>query len=571
MKRSDIHIGERSALTASILLWVLPLVLLVPNVALDITERHYTMLDRLVNVALPAGVYVLLLASCRKNAWVALCLVPLMALCAFQIVLLFLYGESLIAVDMFLNVATTNSGEAAELLGNLLYAIGFVCLLYLPPLALAVYALVRGSRLSLPTRRRALSCGGALAACGVVLFSVSASERGFGAALRTLFPANAVGNIIEAVRRTESSDAYPKTSEAFNFGAHSLHADTGKEIYVLVIGETSRAGNWQLNGYGRRTSPKLCARQGLLSCTKALTESNTTHKSVPLLLTHLDSRCFGDSIYVCRSVIDAFSEAGYRTAWFSNQPRNGSLIDFMGERADETVFLADGGGSHHDMELCRYLEKAVNKAGGDRLFVVLHTYGSHFNYKERYPAEFAVLGVGSEVEADAANRRELLDAYDNSILYTDAVVDSVIATVESAGCPAAVVYLADHGEDIFDDGRRRFLHASPTPTYWQLHVPFIVWMSDAYRSRYPEKYVAASKNSGKNVSSSRSAFHTLLSLAGISTPYYNSEAALTEKNYREPERLYLNDYNEAVPLLRSGIRRSDIAQFEACGISVASR
>ena len=60
-----------------------------------------------------------------------------------------------------------------------------------------------------------------------------------------------------------------------------------------------------------------------------------------------------------------------------------------------------------------------------------------------------------------------------------------------------MLYVSDHGEDIFDDSRLRFLHASPTPTYWQLHVPIVLWMSDSFKDAHPEKYRAAEANTKK--------------------------------------------------------------------------
>ena len=110
-------------------MWVLPVLLIIPNVALDITEQYYSVAARIANVALPAGIYLLLMAWSRKAGRTALLLIPVMVLCAFQIVLLYLYGESIIAIDMFLNVVTTNAHEAGELLRNLGEAIAVVCLL----------------------------------------------------------------------------------------------------------------------------------------------------------------------------------------------------------------------------------------------------------------------------------------------------------------------------------------------------------------------------------------------------------------------------------------------------------
>ncbi|MCM1066962.1 MAG: lipid A phosphoethanolamine transferase [Muribaculaceae bacterium] len=565
MKHSDTHTSRPSILPA-ILLWLTPLLLTVPNIALDITEASYSALDRAVNLLLPAGIYMLLMAAWRRNGITALCLLPVMVLCAFQIVLLFLYGESIIAVDMFLNVVTTNVHEAGELLRNLGAAIAVVCAIYLPLIALAAMAANGGRMLGAGIRRTGLMTGAALTAAGLVVLAAAFATEHY-RPTRKLFPANVISNIFVAGERTALSENYFATSSDFRYGSRSTHAAEEPEVYVLVIGETSRADNWQLNGYCRPTTPRLCRREGLVSFSKALSESNTTHKSVPLMLSHLDCNEFGDSIYRSRGVIDAFAEAGYHTCWLSNQDRNGQLIDFFGSRADDVHFIHDDGAPHHDLELCAYLGRQLCSHSSEKQFVVLHTYGSHFNYSERYPAEYETFGHNPSTEASPDNRDNLIDAYDNTIVYADAVLDSIIATIESTGRPAAMLYLADHGEDIYDDSRKRFLHASPTPTYWQIHVPMLLWTSPAYRAAHPGVHETARANAAKDVSSSRSAFHTLLTLAGISSPYLRPEASLCSVSYREPERLYLNDYNEAVPLTASGLREPDIAGLRAHGIS----
>ncbi len=562
MKLSDKNITSARHTAATLLLWCLPLLLLVHCIALDITEVRYTAAERAVNILVPGGAYLLLLALWRRNGLTALCLIPVMVLCAFQIVLLFLYGESIIAVDMFLNVTTTNAHEAGELLRNLTGAIAVVLVMYVPAIVVAAIAIARKSTLGSANRRAGLAIGSAMLVAGIVVALGTPAYK----PQRVLFPVNVTANIFTAGERTKASDAYLASSEAYRYGSRSTHPDSLPEVYVLVIGETSRADNWQLNGYSRPTNPRLSQRSGLVSYTKAMSESNTTHKSVPLLMTQLGCEDFADSIYTSRSVIDAFDEAGYTTAWISNQQHNGSLIDFFGSRADSTTFLADDGADHYDLELCSHLRKAITDAAGQKLFVVLHTYGSHFNYKERYPAEFNRFTPDDSSQASPENRQGLINAYDNAILYTDAVLDSIIGTLAEARCPASLVYLADHGEDIYDDSRERFLHASPTPTYWQLHVPMLVWMSNSYREAYPEKYAQACNHADCNVASSRSAFHTLMSLAGINTGVYKPCDALTEASFAEPQRMYLNDYNEGLPLADSGLREPDFEQMAAKGI-----
>ncbi len=551
---------------AVIMLWALPLLLTVPNAVLSITEQYYSIAARIANVALPAGIYLLIAAWSRRIGRTALLMIPLMVLCAFQIVLIFLYGESIIAIDMFLNVVTTNVHEASELLRNLGPAIAVVCALYLPLIIGGIVLCVKRCHTTLPQRRAARMAGIGLSAVGAAAFAVSFAMPGGYRPERELFPVNVCYNMGVASCRTVQAKEYGNTSADFTFDA--VAGSTGPEVVVLVVGETTRADNWQLNGYGRPTNPKLSGRRHLVSYKKALSESNTTHKSVPLLMSHLDAASFGDSIYEVKSVITAFGEAGYRTAWISNQQRNGSLIDFFGEEADSVRFLADEPGPHYDMDIIPHLSRIISADSTERTFVVLHTYGSHFNYTERYPQKFAAFTPDRNMNAEKNNRSELVNAYDNTVRYIDSMLDSVISVLAGSGRPAAMLYLTDHGEDIFDDSRCRFLHASPTPTYWQLHVPVLLWLSDEYVAEYPERYAAARANECADVSSSRSAFHTLLSLGNVGTPFFDASADLTSGSYRLPARLYLTDYNEAAPLGRAGLGDPDYAKLAEAGISV---
>lgn len=544
------------------MLCIVPLLLLIPNVCLDVTELHYTGLERAINILLPLGVYLLVCSFIRRIGIATLCLLPIMILCAFQIVLLFLYGESIIAIDMFLNVATTNVHEASELLSNLSVAIVVVCLVYLPPIIIAIILIINKVDTTERPRRMARLCGTALivagAACWLCADDYNASRR--------LFPVNVISNMVDAFKRTEMSDSYFETSDSFRF--HSMRCDNDTAgIYVMIIGETSRADNWQLGGYKRPTNPELSKHKNLVYFTKAMSESNTTHKSVPLLMSHLESCTFADSIYYSKGIIDAFREAGFTTAWLSNQQRNGALIDFFGEQADTVKFITDDGALHYDTDLCPLLGEFITKNHGKPLLIVLHTYGSHFNYHERYPAEFNRFSPDNSAEAKASNRQGLINAYDNAILYTDTFIDSVIEILSSSNRPSAMIYLADHGEDIFDDERERFLHASPTPTYWQLHVPMLAWVSESYKSENPDALTCMSTNADRDVSSSRSAFHTMVSLAGITTPYYDASADLSSLAYTAPTRVFLDDYNEATPLSTSGMRESDFNQLLAHNIN----
>ena len=107
--------------------------------------------------------------------------------------------------------------------------------------------------------------------------------------------------------------------------------------------------------------------------------------------------------------------------------------------------------------------------GNRKQFIVLHTYGSHFNYRERYPAEAAFFQPDSPADAEFKYRDNLINAYDNSIRYTDDFLSRLIGLLQQQDAGSAMLYTSDHGEDIFDDHRHLFLHASPVPSYCTVH------------------------------------------------------------------------------------------------------
>lgn len=128
-----------------------------------------------------------------------------------------------------------------------------------------------------------------------------------------------------------------------------------------------------------------------------------------------------------------------------------------------------------------------------------------------------------------------------------------------------MLYASDHGEDIFDDHRNRFLHATITPTYYQLRIPMILWFSDAYLSEFPQKYSIAKANAGKPVSTS-SVFPTLMDLSFINTPYSDKSLSLSSKHYNASKRYFLNQYDQPVPIAELNLAPEDTLMFYKRGI-----
>lgn len=544
------------------LLMVTPVLLVVPNVILDVTEDYMTWPARALNVLLPLSFFYLLISAFRRPQAGVFCSLPFMILSAFEIVLLYLYGGSVIAVDMFLNVFTTSYTEATDLLAFLTTAICAVCALYLPPLIAAAFAVARHSPVSVGLRNRvrgvSLCCTSALAVLTIIYSSCS--DRFV--IDRDIFPVNAIANACESVQRIRAVGSYHDTSAGFKYDAVSTHAPCEREIYVLVIGETSRAGNWQLCGYPRRTNPRLSCRDGVVAFKRAVSQSNTTHKSVPMLMTAVTASDY-DSISHVKSLITAFKEAGFYTVFYSNQPPNHSYNQFFGEEADCCKYLQMTGQRHpYDGEMVKLLSGQLNDTTHLKLLVVMHTYGSHFAYSDRYPEEMAYFKPDRPCRAESGNRPTLINAYDNTIIYTDAVIDGLIGQLARTGARAALLYASDHGEDIFDDGRGRFLHASPTPTYNQLHCAMLAWTSQKFKEENPHEVSLLACRDNVFVSPSEALFHTLIDAAGISTPYYDSSKSLLSREYREPRAIYVTDRNACVALEASGIKEQDKRQFQ---------
>ena len=535
--------------------------MMIPNVVLVVTARQH-FLVAMANVLLPLGIY-MSVATARRTALAIWLMLPVMVLSAFQIVLTMLFGESIIGVDMFINVVTTNTTEITELLGNLIPAVVTVVVIYVPLLTMAAVVMARDkvrhdgtarargrqhtSATIGHTRRKGRRAAVAVTMAGLLSALVAIGNRGVALFTDDVFPANVIYNLTLAVERYRATSSYADNVRGFTFHASKKDTgnDEGREVTVVVIGETARAENFGILGYRRPTTPRLQQTQGLTAFRDAWSESNTTHKSVPMLLSAVDASTF-DSIYGQRSLITAFKEAGYKTVWLSNQRRNGSFIDFFGEEADVCRFIKDDFGEGVNVTDGRLLDYMIKEMSDScrRLLIVLHCYGSHFNYRERYGKRFSRFRPDDNTEAKAENRRDLVNAYDNTIYYTDHLLASIIDMLKERGGDAVMVYTSDHGEDLYDDGKR-FLHASIRPTDHQLHVPLLVWTSQSYAARHTEMAEALEINKGKMISTSRSLFHTVLQLSGIETPWLRRQHSLADTLYRPQSRLYLNDRNDA--------------------------
>lgn len=522
--------------------------LMVPACALIFTEE-YSFLRALSAVLLPTGFYLLWSVAHKRSGMMVCWGLLWFILAALQLVLLYMFGGSIIAVDMFTNLFTTNSTEAGELLSNIWPMVSFVVVLYLPVLYLAVHSLQQGFTIAPATRRTAAIVGAVMvvAGCATMQFNV--------------FPFNVLENIYRSVNEFVQVRRYPTLSADFKFEVKNHKEGNHREIYVMVIGEASRAANWQLYGYDRQTNPLLSAENDVVVYKNVVTQSNATHKSVPMILSPVSADNHSE-IYERRGIVQLYKEAGFRTLVISCQAPNRGLVEIMCNEADQTIYM----NGLHDGAMLEPLRRAIEADTSD-LFVVLHTYGSHFNYRERYTDEFSHFTPDDDVSISKKNRERMVNAYDNSIIYTDWFLSEVIGTLRETNACTAMFYCADHGEDLYDDSRARFLHSSPTITYYQTHVACLGWYSQQWQSLYPAKAAAAKANT-LAPASTHSVFHTVAQLAPFESEYIKPSVSFVSGEFDySAERHYLDDHCNAQLYGSLGLQRDDWEQFLNKGIT----
>ena len=522
--------------------------LIIPNCVLANTEP-YSVWTVEALILMPLGFYMMWSVALRRSGIMIWLAFPFIFLCAFQIVLLYLFGNSIIATDMFTNLVTTNPGEAGELLSNIYPSVILVCVMYLPLLWFAAREIGHKRQISRTTRMNVGLTGAVLMALGMLAlwpaYRVSEDRH----VLRDeIFPLNVLYNVHLSATEFRKAYNFEETSEDFTYGASRTAQAPGREIYVYVIGEASRAMNWQLYGYDRETNPRLSQVDDLIVFRDMLTQSNTTHKSVPLILSSVATDEHPE-LYRRKGLPALFNEAGFETWFISNQSPQGAMIDKLARDADHLIYIRS---PRHDMQLLDEVRRAVESNKAQKMLFILHCYGSHFSYHQRYPREFAQFRPDDDVAISREHVQTLRNAYDNSILYTDFFLSETIQYLRGLrGTSSALLYCADHGEDILDDRRERFLHASPTTTAYQLYVASLAWFSDAYRQNFPDKAAAAEANATAPATT-HALFHTMADMASIRGNYIDTGVSLVNADYdRTRPRRYLNDHNEAVPFRKT--------------------
>jgi len=281
-----------------------------------------------------------------------------------------------------------------------------------------------------------------------------------------------------------------------------------KSVVVLVIGESARSANFSLYGYSKNTNPLLSNIENVFSF-KATSCATYTTAAVKCILEHQNTNDLYEILpnYLNRNDVDVV----WRTTNWGEPP-----VHINNYKKREDLFSkCEGVGCDYDEVLLAGLKEEILASKKNKILIVLHTSTSHGpTYSKKYPQRFEVFSpVCNSVEVANCTQEELINAYDNTILYTDYILSNVIDTLkELTDFKSSMIYVSDHGESLGE--KNLYMHGVPMSLApkEQYEIPFIVWVSDG--SKQLKKNNALTQNH---------VFHSVMNFLGITSSIYNED------------------------------------------------
>ncbi|MCD8476774.1 MAG: sulfatase-like hydrolase/transferase [Sulfurospirillum sp.] len=283
-----------------------------------------------------------------------------------------------------------------------------------------------------------------------------------------------------------------------------------KKLVVFVVGETARAKNFSLGGYEKPTNPLLGKREDIVYLSNMSSCGTATAISLPCMFSKFERKAWESDKEQYENLVDVLMKTGVRVIWRDN---NSGKDKNIAKRVSDALYYK---GVQFDEVLLKDFQENVDKTYEDT-FIVLHQEGSHGpTYFQRYPEAFKKFTPTCDTQdLEKCTQEEIVNTYDNTILYTDYVINQAIALLKKNEdkYETALIYASDHGESLGENGI--YLHGLPymiAPSE-QKHVPALFYFSDKEKEK--SLHVKA-----KEALSHDHLFHTILALFKIQTSEY---------------------------------------------------
>ena len=376
----------------------------------------------------------------------------------------------------------------------------------------------------------------------------------FSVQLRKNFPVGFILKTFQVFDGFKKKNKYLSNIKDFSFNTTKQDTLNEKEIYILVIGETARKHNFHIYGYPRNTSPNLDSIKNLIAFNNVKSNANVTSLSIPFMLTRATPKN-PELKFNEPTIINAFKEAGFKTYWLSNQQiATGSIFRLYAQSADVYLNISKSIDANGYDENVLPIFDDVLKNSVRKKFIIVHTIGSHFRYNYRYPEHFNYYssnlekGLSIENTTKYENKNEIINSYDNSIIYTDYILNNIIHKLEAKKANSFMYYISDHGENLFDNNQKKLLHGFENPTKFEVEIPLFIWTSNEYNLNYPNKIKELHENIENKIATVNT-FYTLLDMSNISYPDFEKNKSFADKKFDTlQEHLFFNVNKSVIKL-----------------------
>ncbi|HRP95254.1 MAG TPA: phosphoethanolamine--lipid A transferase [Rhodocyclaceae bacterium] len=439
----------------------------------------------------------------------------------------FFAGAFGIHVDpgMMRNVLRTDFGEARELLSVTL--LHHLFLTAGPPLVLLRQVRVRRRALLRALALRA----GLLGLAGVAaVVALSPVVKDFAAQMRNhkeirflATPANALYSFARVLTQDAQAAHRPRTPVATDARlGERWNGQTRPVLFILVVGETARAANWGLNGGSAHDTTPQLARLDVINFPTVSSCGTNTEVSVPCMFSAHGRRNYDEeAIRSSESLLHVLQRAGLRVVWNDNQSGcKGVCARLESLRPDRAALAGLCDPEHCLDEALLASSDALLRDNRDNLVLVLHQLGNHGPaYHRRHPAAFRrFTPTCDSQDLSRCSRDEIINSYDNALLYTDHVLAQTIRRLEALqqSYDTALLYVSDHGESLGEKGL--YLHGMPyaiAPAE-QTRVPMLLWISTGYARRFGLDLACLREHAGRSLSHDH-LFHSVLGLLDVRT------------------------------------------------------
>lgn len=353
-------------------------------------------------------------------------------------------------------------------------------------------------------------------------------------------------NIYQSVEERNTMKALESSKQPFPFADNVKTKNQANNI-ILIIGESASKDHHSIYGYPLPTTPYLYSlRNELFIFQYAVASGTATAHNIECILSFKSDNDSTITWHDTPWMIDLFNHAGYKTFWLSNQEKSGlwsNTSAVMVSNADVIRYVgAESSGDHtldrYDSFLIPPFDKALNDSAKNKL-ICMHLLGSHIIYSKRYPTEFEVITADEIIARNkhkkwmTKDKAKTVAQYDNSIRFTDSILKHLITAASNSPERTVLVYFSDHGENVYDHSDFRGRDRS------SVEVPFIIYVNDAYRHSNPEqvKHLEVAQSAKFSTSD---VIHMLMTLSGISYPFYDSSKDILSDSFVSRTR-YVDD------------------------------